>query len=93
MQCYERQAMHLQLYSDAITEIPELEFDPVLLDEVLSDSSIVCFKALIELDKRQRREIMKCIRSSLGLITEPREITKRIRSSLGLIGEQENVHA
>lgn len=58
MQCYQRQAMYLKLNFDAVLKIPELEFDPLLLDEVLSDFSIEDFYTLITLDKRQRDELI-----------------------------------
>ncbi|MGH8549849.1 MAG: hypothetical protein ACRERU_14840 [Methylococcales bacterium] len=66
MQCFERQAMYLKLYSDAVTEIPQLQFDPILLDEVLSDFSIERFNTLIALGNRQRGKIITHIKAITG---------------------------
>ncbi|MGR9107852.1 MAG: hypothetical protein ACU843_13060 [Gammaproteobacteria bacterium] len=63
MQCYERQAMYLMLNTDAVLASPHLQFDPVLLDEVLSEFSINNFKALTEMDAEQKREVIKHIKA------------------------------
>jgi hypothetical protein len=62
MQCYERQAMYLQLAAEAVIEIPHLQFDRILLDEVLSDFSIQGFNALITLDNKRKRQLIKHIK-------------------------------
>lgn len=72
MQCYERQAMYLMLASDfasdavTVVEIQHLKFDPNLLDEVLSEFSIESFTDLIALTNRQRREMIKRIKATIG---------------------------
>ncbi|MGR9108017.1 MAG: hypothetical protein ACU843_13895 [Gammaproteobacteria bacterium] len=66
MQCFERKALHLQLYEYALSDIPRLEFDPNLLDDVLFEFSIDRFSALITLDERERRDIIKFIKSVSG---------------------------
>jgi hypothetical protein len=63
MQCFERQAMYLKLYADAVKEIPGLEFDPNALDDLLSEFKIDRFSDLVELDHRQRDKIVKSIQS------------------------------
>jgi hypothetical protein len=63
MQCFERQAMYLKLYADAVVEIPRLIFDRDLLDDVLSEFAIDTFGALIELEKSQHGKIMIRIKS------------------------------
>lgn len=67
MQCYERQAMYLKLYSDAVTEIPQLQFDLDLLDEILTDYSIDCFKTLIAVDSKKRCEMITRIKAIIGI--------------------------
>ncbi|MGH8549393.1 MAG: hypothetical protein ACRERU_12505 [Methylococcales bacterium] len=64
MQCYERQAMYLKLYADAVLTIPRLKFDPNRLEEVLCDFEIDRFSALIALDNRQRGEIITQLKSA-----------------------------
>jgi hypothetical protein len=66
MQCYERLAMYLQLNSDAVMEIPQLEYDPLLLDEVMAEFSIDSFKILIALDRKQRGEVISRINAITG---------------------------
>ncbi|MGR9106861.1 MAG: hypothetical protein ACU843_08025 [Gammaproteobacteria bacterium] len=61
MQCYERQAMVWKLNADAVREVPQLQFDPFMLNEVLSEFSINSFAELIELDQRKLREIISHI--------------------------------
>ncbi|MCI0654251.1 MAG: hypothetical protein L0Y38_03290 [Methylococcaceae bacterium] len=58
MQCFERHAMYLKLYRDAVVEIPRLEFDREMLDQVLSDCGIDHLSTLIALDDRQRGDIV-----------------------------------
>jgi hypothetical protein len=54
--------MYLKLYADAVVEIPCLEFDPVLLDEVLSDLEIDRLSMLIAMDDRQRGDVVTHIK-------------------------------
>lgn len=63
MQCFERKAMYLKLYADAVSEIPRLEYDPGLLDEVLSDFGIDHWNTLTALDNGQLNDLVKCIKS------------------------------
>lgn len=69
MQCYERQAMYLQLNEEVIQEIPQLEFDPNLLDDILAEFSIDNFKRLIALEGWQREEIIKRVKAVTGIKT------------------------
>ncbi len=66
MQCYERLAMYLQLNSDAVMEIPQLEYDPSLLDDVLAEFSIDSFNRLIAMNNKQRGEVINRIRAIAG---------------------------
>jgi hypothetical protein len=59
--------MYLMLYADAVLEIPRLEFDPNLLDEILCDFQIDRFNTLIALDKKVRRDLIAQIRSAIDV--------------------------
>jgi|GEM_PF-1746002 len=58
MQCYERQAMYLNLYASVVDEHPGLPFDPCLLDEILCDSAIDRFNILTGLDRKLIDELV-----------------------------------
>jgi hypothetical protein len=66
MQCYERKAMYLKLYADLAIEMPRLEYDPILLDQILYEFEIDRFNTLSALDPRKRREIL----ARLKLLTD-----------------------
>jgi hypothetical protein len=61
MQCYERKAMYLMLQADACLEIPDLKFNPALLDEVLSDCAVYRFDQLMTLGEALRNELIEKI--------------------------------
>ncbi len=82
MQCFERQAMYLKLYANAVVEIPGLVFDPDLLDEVLSDFAIDRFDALIALNERQRGELILRMKALTRVETRCAEDHARPRDRL-----------
>lgn len=70
MQCYERQVMYLKLNSDAKKDIPQLEFDALLLDEVLADFAIESYHGLVALSDKRWDEIVSRIRELIGIQEE-----------------------
>ncbi|MCI0666716.1 MAG: hypothetical protein L0Y38_00115 [Methylococcaceae bacterium] len=86
MQCYERQAMYLKLYADVVIEIPRLEFDRDLLEDILSEFAIDKFSALIELEKSQRGKIITRIKSLIDIETPRKGDTTGHRDRAGSAG-------
>lgn len=86
MQCFERQAMYLKLYAIAVAEIPRLEFDRNLLDDVLAEFTIDKFGALMELEKSQHSRIITHIKSLTEGAGPRKEETTVSRDRSGSVG-------
>lgn len=80
MQCFERTAMYLKLHADAAVEIPDLRFNSLLLDEVLSDCAVHSFGQLMFLGEALRDELIEKIwlRTFIELNRERRAAANRI---------------
>jgi hypothetical protein len=59
MQCYETEALRLQLYADTRAVLPDVAFDPLSLDEVLDESGISRMQAYMALEPGRRAELAR----------------------------------
>lgn len=59
MQCYQGEALRLQVYLEAHVLIPEIPFDPLMIDQVLDEFEVGTCQAYMELEPPQRVELAK----------------------------------
>lgn len=79
MHCYERTAMYLKLYCHAKVEIPDLRFEPELLDDVLCDCGIQGFEPMNRLNSSTFSKLIQQIwlRTNAELSVERRSAVHR----------------
>lgn len=59
MQCYESEALRLQLYADTRRLLPETAFDPWVLDEVLDEARVEGIAQYNALETAQKADLAK----------------------------------
>lgn len=59
MQCYESEALRLQLYADTCRLMPDTAFDPLTLDEVLDEFEVERMHDYHALEPARRGELAR----------------------------------
>lgn len=59
MQCYESEALRLQLYADTRRLLPETAFDPLALDEVLDEAHVDAVAQYNALEPERKADLAK----------------------------------
>lgn len=59
MQCYQGEALRLQVYLEAHVLIPEITFDLLMIDQVLDEFEVRTHKNYMELEASGRVELAK----------------------------------